>query len=220
MHLPSNFLWFTSLLLSIAHAYHLPISYRNLNFFKRSTSFRGYSSHSERAFHAYRRYIPLRANLDGEQSASLDKISVSPRQLENLVGFRKEDVNVIREMSKFEAQAGNATGAALLDGIANRMDSIMQRSSSRMTAVVMDVPADTSAAGAEEVNMWPFRSPNLRSNGRDLWKVAGADAPHSSARMLDSFDGADGGAVLSATVGGADGGAGCGGGLLAATVLS
>ena len=132
------------------------------------------------------------ANLEGDQTSYIDQTEISSKQVENLIGFRREDVNVLREMSTFEANAGNATGAALLDSIANKLDTIMQRSSSRMTAVVLDAPA--RAPGSEEANMWPFRSASLRSNGRDLWKTAGDDAPHSSARMLESFDGADGGA--------------------------
>jgi hypothetical protein len=143
--------------------------------------------------------------MDGDQTSYAAQSEISPRQIENLVGFRKEDVNVLREMSTFEAKAGNETGAALLNSIANRLDNIMQRSSSRMTAVVLDAPAKTS--DNEEVNMWPFRSENLRSNGRDLWKTAGDDAPHSSARMLESFDGADGGAVWTVRVNQLQGGA-------------
>lgn len=69
------------------------------------------------------------ANLEGDQTSYIDQTEISSKQVENLIGFRREDVNVLREMSTFEANAGNATGAALLDSIANKLDTIMQRSS-------------------------------------------------------------------------------------------
>jgi hypothetical protein len=115
-----------------------------------------------------------------------------------MLSFRKDDVSVLRAMSASEANAGNFTGAERLDSIANRLDTIMKRSSSRMTAIVMD-PSERKP-DSEEVNMWPYRSASLRSNGPDLWKISGDESPYTAARTLESFDGADGGAVWSVRV--------------------
>jgi hypothetical protein len=126
----------------------------------------------------------------GQDPSAFGDPSIPKGTGSDILAFRSGDAKIFREMSASEAAAGNVTGAARLDSIADRMDSIMQRSSSRMAAVVLDAPA---AGEAQEANMWPFRSRHLKSNGRDLWKVSGDDAPHTAARMLDSFDGSDGG---------------------------
>jgi len=103
----------------------------------------------------------------------------------NQVAFRSGDTDLMLALAKDEAEAGNATGAASLMSIAERMQVIMDRSEAKMvTALSLDRQPDaTTADGGEDEEIerwWPFMHKDLISKGRSVWCTSPETGPKSA----------------------------------------
>jgi hypothetical protein len=126
-----------------------------------------------------RRALPLRMADSGNQGGSAG---------DGKVPFRKDDAELMREMAKAEAEAGNSTGAENLNTIADRMQTIMDRSSAKL-AKKLDVDDVTEKGGetGQEKRWWPFLDTRLVAQGKSVWVSSIKEGP-KSARGAKSFE--------------------------------
>ena len=106
-----------------------------------------------------------------------------------MVPFREGDPEVFKDMAKAEAAAGNTTGADALNGIADRLKTIMDRSEAKMTSKLKVEAGGESTDGSVEPNAkrwWPFLNSRLVAKGADVWVTSIKDGP-KSARGPNSF---------------------------------
>lgn len=106
----------------------------------------------------------------------MSKDGSAPGPDEGKVPFRAGDSELLKAMAEAEAAAGNTTGAEALSGIADRMQTIMDRSTAKL-ARRLDV-ADEADAGSERC--WPFLSPRLVAKGRGVFVSSIKEGPKSA----------------------------------------
>jgi len=100
------------------------------------------------------------------------------------VPFREGDADLFKAMAEDEAAAGNTTGAATLNTIADRMQTIMDRSIAKMSDKLQ---VGEAAGETNEFRWWPFINMRLIAKGRDVWVSSIKDGP-KSARGPTSFE--------------------------------
>jgi len=110
------------------------------------------------------------------------RMSAEDPAKKDMVPIRKGDPDILKAMAKDEAEAGNATGAERLNTIADRMQTIMDRSAAKMSSK-LDV-ADWANSG--EGARWPYFNDRLIARGRDVW-VSSTEQGPKSARGASAF---------------------------------
>jgi hypothetical protein len=138
----------------------------------------GFPAHQLRAG-GYRGRRPALLRMSAEQDG----------ESKQMVPFREGDPEVFKDMAKAEAAAGNTTGADALNGIADRLQTIMDRSEAKMTSKLKVEASGESADGSVEPNAkrwWPFLNSRLVAKGADVWVTSIKDGP-KSARGPNSF---------------------------------
>jgi len=126
---------------------------------------------------AWRRRSPWLRMADGEASGG-------GAEGKSKVPFREGDSDLFKAMAEDDAAAGNITGAATLNTIADRMQTIMDRSTAKMSDK-LDV--GEAAGDTKEYRWWPFINMRLIAKGRDIWVSSIKDGP-KSARGPNSFE--------------------------------
>ena len=110
------------------------------------------------------------------------RMSAEDPAKKDMVPIRKGDPDILKAMAKDEAEAGNATGAERLNTIADRMQTIMDRSAAKMSSK-LDVD---DSADAGEGARWPYFNDRLIARGRDVW-VSSTEQGPKSARGASAF---------------------------------